>query len=58
MPDAQYAYIHLTPGTPIAGGWCTQCNLPSLIEVPVNIVGQSGVRTIGTYTVCTEHGTN
>lgn len=49
--------IHVTTGTPQPGGWCDHCNLPSLLEVPVNIVNDVGVQTIGTFTTCTEHST-
>lgn len=55
MADERFSVLHITPGTQTTG-WCNNCLLPSVLHVPLHVVGDSGVQHIGTYHGCTECG--
>jgi hypothetical protein len=45
--------LDIVMGTPtVFGVWCPKCLLPSAIEVPVNILSERGVTTVGPLRYC------
>ncbi|MFF2026575.1 hypothetical protein ACFVUR_19270 [Stenotrophomonas bentonitica] len=48
-------YITIDAGTPITGGWCEHCGLPSVATIPATTMDSDGVRLVGYATVCVEH---
>ncbi|MFI8664243.1 hypothetical protein ACIGKR_29900 [Rhodococcus qingshengii] len=49
------AHILVHAGTPITGGWCEVCQLPSLITVPALTIDGEGVNVVGHIKICDEH---
>lgn len=55
MAQKSPALIHITPGT-MTTDWCDTCLLPSVVVVPLHVIGSSGVHRVGTYRKCQECG--
>jgi len=50
--DGRSVAIRAMPGDPITGLWCETCFLPSVISVPVYLLGGSGVTLHGYAEQC------
>lgn len=53
MSDSQFLEVDF--GSPITGGWCATCQLPSVINWPLLVLTDMGVEQFGFVFRCFEH---
>ncbi len=47
--------VHLAIGSPVTGGWCPTCLLPSLIRVPIWQLSARGMDLLRIVEACQDH---
>lgn len=49
-------YLHVDGDNALAGLWCEECQLPSVVRFPILSLSENGVSQFGTHDACMDCG--